>query len=248
MTYPHEPSSVPQRAGLGPAECVTCGAACLAAPGIEEPHCDPCRRIRIELLPPMPPGYGRPRPEVKRGHTWLPIGATHQEVVERHIAEPPVKVRILETAVITAEEDDRAPAAAKALAAKLYQAGRIVRLTYALAEDLVKAKPIHSLCVRVWAPLDPPVGAIMSERFGYAAYVDGRASSAVLWRVREGGPRKAHGIEEFTALALGRTWSPAPAPLVAKCPAIGCDKEVRWTKDGLPYKHKCVDDRLTHTP
>lgn len=240
MTYPTDPPAIAQRAGLGPAECVTCGAATLAAPGVDEPHCDPCRRARIanaelttaaDMLAILASRAGQ-------------LGLSHRAAVERHVqheapAVVPVKIRILErardvTSLLPSAGEDSIPRAARLLAKRTMEYGRRVRLTYALAEDMTKHELLHSLCVRVWTA--------EGARFGYAAYVNGRFSSAVLWGgvpEVEGGPRRANGIDEFAALALGQPWSPPVPPPTGPCPT--CGKVVRWKTDGQPYRHKAED-------
>lgn len=240
MAYPTDPRPIPQRAGLGPAECVTCGAATLAAVGFTEPHCDPCRRARVELttaadaLALLASRAGQ-------------LGLSHHAAVKRHIREPefatpliiPIKVRIIErvrdvTSLLPSAGEASIPKAARLLAKRAGEYGRRVRVTFAVAEDFSKPdapKVIHSLCVRLWTA--------EGQRFGYAAYLNGQFSSAVLWRGEEGGPRRARGVDEFAALALGQAWSP-PAPAVVG-PCYVCHRQVRWTTAARPYKHKAED-------
>lgn len=236
MVYPHEPAPVPWRAGLGPAECTHCGAATLAAPGLEFPRCDPCRRAAVNASQSSP--------------AWLASLSTLQarftaeqrndiEVhtarrTSMHPAVAPVKIRVTmpaSTLPVSAWTDrDRVPNGARRLAMNATTYGRQVKLTYALAEDMTAGKQIHSLCVRLWVADGTP--------FGYAAYVDSgngwRASSAVLWRAEEGGVRRC-GVEEFTALAVGERWTPPAPPPYGPCPT--CGKQVRWTNACQPYKH-----------
>lgn len=127
------------------------------------------------------------------------------------------------------------PAAAGRLAEAARAAGRTVRLSYALAEDLVKAELVHSIVVRVRADDQP---------YGYAGYRNGQTAGATLFRQQEAGFR-ACGVTEFAALAGGQPYVPpaprAPAPQ-GPCPA--CGKLVRWKLTGSagpePYKHKCA--------
>lgn len=231
MTYPTEPPRIPYRAGLGPAECVTCGAATLAAPGFTQPHCDACRRVAIGS---------------STSPSWLATLSTlqgrltvsHHTAVERHIGgeDPPdvlSKVRILVPASavglpVTAWDDtSRVPRGAARLAREASAYGRRVLLTDATAEAVATGRRIESLCVRVYTA--------EGGRFGYASYIDGHASGAVLWRTEEGGVRRC-GVEEFAALATGKRWTPPAPARRAECPA--CRREVRWTQEGLPYRHK----------
>lgn len=231
---PLDPRPIPQRAGLGPAECVTCGAPCFAAPGIERPHCDPCRRARVELLD---------------AESWISrlaarpgqLGLSHHAAVERHVrheepATVPVKIRIVErardvTSLLPSAGEASIPLAARRLARTAADYGRRVRCTFALAHDMTKDKDIHSLCVRLWTS--------EGQRFGYASYIDGRFSSAVIWQPEQGGPRLARGVDEFAHLALGQAWTP-PAPAIVG-PCYACHRQVRWTKDAKPYKHRAED-------
>lgn len=234
MTRPHEPAPLPYRAGLGPAECGDCGAATLAAPGYLHPKCDSCRRATLDALD-----------AASSSPLWLATLATQQGMfaaeqrndIEVHVARAapavvPVKIRILEPAstlpVSAWTDHDRVPGSARRLAMNATTYGRLVKLTYALAEDMTRAaaRHIRSLCVRVWTA--------EGQRFGYAAYVDGRASSAVLWRAEEGGVRRC-GVEEFAALATGQRWTPPTPAVVGPCPT--CGRSVRWTGAGQPYKH-----------
>lgn len=238
--WPTDPRPIPQRAGLGPGECVTCGAATLAAAGYVEPHCDPCRRAAVELTT----AAGMLAILASRAGQ---LGLSHHAAVKRHVREEPftalpipVKIKILEaardvTSLLPSAGEASIPRAARLLAKRAGEYGRRVRVTYALAEDFSKfdqpTRVIHSLCVRLWTA--------EGERFGYAAYLDSQFSSAVLWRAAEGGPRRARGVDEFAALATGQPWSP-PAPAVVG-PCYVCHRRVRWTKDAKPYKHKAED-------
>jgi hypothetical protein len=237
MTAPLDPRPIPQRAGLGPAECVTCGAPCFAAPGIAEPHCDPCRRARVELT------TAADALALLATRTAI-LGLSHHAAVERHVRheEPavvPVKIKILErardvTSLLPSAGEPSIPNAARRLARTAADYGRRVRLTFALAHDMVKGKDIHSLCVRLWTS--------EGQRFGYASYVDGRFSSAVLWRPEQGGPRLARGIDEFAHLALGQVWTPPTPAVVGPCPR--CQRQVRWTNVGQPYGHNRPETKI----
>jgi hypothetical protein len=177
------------------------------------------------------------------------LGLSHHAAIERHVrheepAAVPVKIKILEPAielpmlnVDSGTDYDRMPNAARRLAKTATEYGRRVRCTYALARDMIKGKDIHSLCIRLWTE--------GGQRFGYASYVDGRFSSAVLWRAEEGGPRLARGIDEFAHLALGQVWTPPTPPPVGPCPR--CQRPVRWIttgdRAGQPYGHNIPESK-----
>lgn len=235
MTYPHNPPPVPYRVGCGPAECVGCGAATLAAPGVTRPRCEACLRTKAERSS----GISANLPHVQdtiSGLTWLPITTVHRDVTAWHARETDsaarvAKIRIIETSRTVELDDDRVPKSARLLVKRAEEAGRQVRLTYALAEDPDAAELVHSVCVRVWTAKND---AGRAERFGYASYVNGRSSSCVLWRGQEGGPRKC-GVEEFAALVQGLPYTPPAPPPVGPCPT--CGRLVRWTQAGQPHKH-----------
>ncbi len=225
---PHDPPYIPQRAGLGPSECVRCGAATLGAPGYDRPVCDPCRHAAVEMSAAQPSIF-----PVARAGSELDV--SHRASIDRHVrreapASTPVKIKILEPAIEVedwrAVDRERVPLAARRLAILAEEYGRRVKVTYALAHDLAKDVDIHSLCVRLWTDA--------GERFGYASYVNGQSSSCVLWRGEEGGPRTC-GVSEFATLALGQPWTPPTPPPVGPCPR--CQRSVRWTSAGAPYGH-----------
>ncbi len=230
---PHDPPTIPQRAGLGPSECVSCGAATLAAVGYAEPHCDPCRRANVELT-------------TAAGALTLMHQATIEQALRSapfpHIkgvepATAPIKIRILSRAYgltdwrIEELPREILPLAARRLATVADEYGRRVKVTHALAHDIIKDRDIHSLCIRLWTA--------EGRRFGYASYVDGRSSSCVLWGLSgtvgvQDGPRVL-GVEEFAHAVTQTLWTPPKPPPVGPCPC--CQRSVRWTAAGLPYGH-----------
>jgi ribosomal protein S27E len=111
------------------------------------------------------------------------------------------------------------PAGAAAVRDAARQAGRTVRVTYALAEQRTSGRMVHSCAVRV-------------ADLGWAIWQDGRYSDA--WpRVNQ---------SHFLALATGAQYTPAEPrtpPPTGPCPR--CGKAVRWrVVDGVPttYKHQ----------
>lgn len=231
---PHDPPPIERNpcTGAGPSECVDCGARCAAIVGYLEPRCEPCLRRQYAL------GYAQPSKRPVHDVIRLPaerhlLGVRTEATVAPAVA--PGKIQIITPAVEIEDwrtvDRDRVTLAARRLATLAAEHGRRVRVTYALAHDIVKDVDIHSLCVRLWTVRTK---ARAGERFGYASYVNGRSSSCVLWRGREGGPRTC-GVEEFTALALGREWTPPTPPPIGPCPR--CQRPARWTTAGQPYGH-----------
>jgi hypothetical protein len=112
------------------------------------------------------------------------------------------------------------PSGAAALCAAARDAGRTVRVTYALAEERATGRMVHTCAVRI-------------AGLGYAVWVDGQYSSAR--------PNVNRG--HMLALAAGAEYvppEPRPAPPVGPCPRQ-CGKIVRWRiVDGVPttYKHQ----------
>jgi hypothetical protein len=88
-----DPPPIPQRAGLGPAECVDCGRATLAAPGVTVPRCETDLRAHSEARPafllPAPAPF---RTLVTGSRTWgdpafiwTKLDALHQQYGARLI-------------------------------------------------------------------------------------------------------------------------------------------------------------------
>jgi hypothetical protein len=238
-----DPSRVPFRAGLGPAECVRCSAATLAVDGFTEPRCEACWRIRAAELAATSMINSAPRRSHPRMQPALAGNSCPgQPPLETSTAPAPGRYRVLQPAAVVADwTDRRVPGGARRLANRALEYGRTVRLTSAQAEDLTTGALIHSLCVRLWTTPGPELGP--RRRFGYVTYagppghLTGRG--AVLWAPEHGGPRKC-GIEELSALAAGEQWTPPAAVPVAPCPT--CSRPVRWKQDGKPFKHNRPGD------
>lgn len=215
-----DPAPSVEPTGLQPGTCETCGGRALVdAAYAGTVRCSACWSAfhhapvpGVTQHPRYAGGHNAPAPTQELGRSDV--------TAELRGSTPHSSMKSTPYRVLIPTRDatpSQIPAGAAAVRAAAEQAGRRVRVTYALAEELATGRMVHSCAVRV-------------AGLGYAIWRDGSFSGA--W------PNV--GAAHFAALVAGALYvPPAPRtpPPTGPCPR--CGRSVRWKLKPTvePYAH-----------
>jgi hypothetical protein len=226
-----DPAPVPEPQGLQHGDCADCnGPALVDARYSGVVRCSACWSRFHNVGAITVPIRSAPRSYVvkpwisqsERGARRIGTASPSESPLPDESAEEVGRYRIVTPARSARPEE--VPASCAKLAGAL--APDDVRVTYALAEDLKLERPVATVALRL-------------RGHGYALWKDGRPAQA---QIADPYLRTCS-VTEFTALALGRPYTPPKPPdPPTRGPCPRCGVTVRWKKDPFePWSHNRKD-------